>query len=65
MKRHIIAGLIYGVFMFIGMEIIFPLLRDKEITAETLTAGAFIWGIAGVIFGYFIFKQKPKPVVKQ
>lgn len=65
MKKHIIAGLIYGVFMFIGMEIVFPLLRGREITAGTLVAGAFIWGLAGVLFGYFILRQKPKTVEKQ
>ncbi|MGV3458885.1 MAG: hypothetical protein ACO1N9_00375 [Flavobacterium sp.] len=65
MKKHVIAGLIYGMFMFIAMEIIFPLLRSREITAATLTAGAFIWGFAGIIFGYFISRQKPKTVEKQ
>lgn len=65
MKKHIIAGLIYGVFMFIAMEIVLPLLRDNEITAATLAVGAFIWGFAGIIFGYFISRQKPKPVEKQ
>lgn len=65
MKKHIIAGVIYGVFMFVVMEIIFPIIRDREITPGTLTAGIFIWGLAGIIFTYLMSRQKPKPVEKQ
>ena len=38
--------------MFIIMSFVFPYFYDQEITLKSISLGAVIWTIAGLLFGY-------------
>lgn len=50
------AGLSWGVFMFLFMTIIIPLLQKEEITKEKVMISIPIWTIGGLLFGYTMKK---------
>ena len=45
------SGLYFGVFMFLCMVIIYPLIRGKEITLEDIMIGIPLWIIGGLVWG--------------
>ena len=45
------SGLYFGVFMFLCMVIIYPLIRGKEITLEDIMIGMPLWIIGGLVWG--------------
>lgn len=51
MKKWVKEGLIWGVTMFLGMTIFFPLYEGKEITVKSVVVGIILWGIGGLLFG--------------
>ena len=50
-KTWIRSGLFYGLFMLISMEIIFPLIENKEISQKRILIGVPIWLICGLAWG--------------
>ncbi|MFT6192966.1 MAG: hypothetical protein ACJAV8_002416 [Polaribacter sp.] len=46
------TGLSWGAFMFIIMSFVFPYFYGQEITLKSISLGAVIWTIAGLLFGY-------------
>lgn len=63
MKTWIKIGLLWGLFMFLIMNIIFPLLNSEKITLPRLLMGAVIWLIGGFLFGR-VFKKPTKKQAK-
>lgn len=60
MKSWIKFGLIWGVFMFLMMNIVFPLWDKKDITLKNILIGIPFWTIGGLIFGYVSRKKDNK-----
>ena len=48
----LISGLLFGLFMFIAMEILYPLIAEHEITPKALLIGIPLWLIGGLGWGY-------------
>jgi len=46
------AGLGWGLFMYIFMTILFPLMKGETITQKGLLIGIPLWTIGGLVFGY-------------
>lgn len=46
------SGLWVGLFMYVAMEIIFPVIDQKEITQKSLLIGIPFWLICGLGWGY-------------
>ena len=53
-KKWLKSGLFYGVFMYISMIIIFPLMKGEEITLRRLLIGIPFWHIGGLGWGYLM-----------
>ena len=51
-KNWLIAGLYFGLFMFVSMVIVFPLIAGKEISLESIVIGIPLWTIGGLGWGY-------------
>jgi len=51
-KNWLKAGLLWGLFMYIGMTFIFPLIEQEQITQKSMLRGIPIWLIGGLIMGY-------------
>jgi hypothetical protein len=51
-KNWLKSGLFFGLFMFVTMMILFPLIGQKEITQKSLLIGLPIWLICGLFWGY-------------
>lgn len=51
-KSWLASGLSWSAFMFVLMEVIFPLLTYQQITLKRLSLGIVIWSIGGLAFGY-------------
>ena len=55
-------GLSWGGFMFLFMDIIFPLFEGEVLKLMKLVIGAIFWTLGGLLFGYvmkkFMFKQQ-------
>lgn len=50
-KNWLKSGLYFGVFMFLSMVIIYPLIQGKEITLENIMIGVPLWVVGGLIWG--------------
>lgn len=50
MKKWMKAGLNWGLFMFVIMTFIWPLIDGEEITIKNVLIGFFLWGILGSFF---------------
>lgn len=50
-KKWFKSGLIFGVFMFILMNIIYPLIGQEEITKKSILIGIPLWLISGLVWG--------------
>lgn len=46
------AGLYFGLLMFVTMEIVSPLIANKEITLKSIFIGIPLWTICGLAWGY-------------
>lgn len=51
-KNWLKSGLYFGLFMFVSMVIIYPLIKGKEITFESMAIGVPLWIIGGLSWGY-------------
>ena len=52
----IIQGLAWGAFMFLMMELIFPLIDKEEIIFSNLIKGGVVWLVGGLAFGIVMRK---------
>jgi len=48
----LITGLYFGLFMFVAMVIVYPLLIGKKIDLQSLVVGIPLWMIMGLAWGY-------------
>ena len=46
------AGLFFGLFMYLFMVVLFPLIQGETLTQRGLLIGIPIWAIAGLVFGF-------------
>jgi hypothetical protein len=60
MKNWVVAGLVWGAFMFLIMNIVFPLCNDKKISGWEMLIDIPLWIIGGLIFGYLSRKKTVK-----
>jgi hypothetical protein len=50
--RWLVSGLLFGLFMFIAMEILYPLIGEHKITLRAFLIGIPLWLIGGLGWGY-------------
>lgn len=60
MKSWMKFGLIWGVVMFIILNIIFPLVDGEKIIVGKLLLFFPLWLVFGIIFGYISQSRKKK-----
>ena len=51
-KQWLRAGLLFGLFMFIIMEILYPLIQGENLTKKGLLTGIITWTLAGFLFAF-------------
>jgi len=51
-RKWLVPGLLFGLFMFIAMEVLYPLIGGYEITQKALLISIPIWLIGGLGWGY-------------
>ena len=51
-KRWIVRGLLWGLFMFLTLAIVIPLLDHVQLNANRVLRSLLVWIIMGLIFGY-------------
>ena len=51
-KNWLKSGLFFGLFMFVIMTFIFPLIEQEQITQKSILIGIPVWLIGGLFFGY-------------
>lgn len=51
-RKWLVSGLLFGLFMFIAIEILYPLIAEHEITLRALLIGIPLWLIGGLVWGY-------------
>ena len=47
-KHWLKSGLFFGLFMFVIMQILFPLIENKKITPKSILIGIPLWLICGL-----------------
>ena len=52
LKKWQKAGFAWGLFMFLIMTIVWPLIDGDEITVKSVIVGIIIWAVAGLAFGW-------------
>ena len=57
MKNWIKYGLFWGLFMLIGMTILFPLI-DGTFSITRFLIGIPVFTIFGLLWGYLLFRKK-------
>ncbi|MEA3424689.1 MAG: hypothetical protein U9R46_00445 [Bacteroidota bacterium] len=59
-------GLSWGYFMFVAMDIVYPLLVGESYSAVKFLIGIVVWTLIGLLFGYvmkqMVFKRNPDPM---
>lgn len=60
MKNWIKFGIIWGVFMFLVLNIGFPLYDGEPLEIKNMAIGFPVWIVFGLIFGYVSRKKGPK-----
>ena len=69
LKQHLFGGFVWGVFMFIIIEIVFKLMENEAITTKSILFGLVWWiVIAGGTFGvanYYIAQYLKKRAEKK
>jgi len=53
-EKWLRAGLIWGLFMYISMTMLFPLIEGESLTQKKLLIGIPLWIIGGFGYGYMI-----------
>ncbi|RCS28415.1 hypothetical protein DUT90_01085 [Polaribacter sp. WD7] len=63
MKLWIKNGLGWGIWMFIAMTFVWPLIEGEIITLKLVIVKFIFWMLAGLIFGYIMtkFQKQRKP----
>jgi lipid-A-disaccharide synthase-like uncharacterized protein len=61
----ILAGLVWGGFMFITMHYVAPWLRGEEATEQSLAINIPLWIITGIGWGYFMKRYMIKQRLKK
>ncbi|HHV03479.1 MAG: hypothetical protein WCQ69_07020 [Bacteroidales bacterium] len=51
-KNWLKSGLFFGIFMFVSVVIIYPLIKGSEITSKSILIGIPLWLICGLVWGY-------------
>lgn len=51
-----LEGLIWGLFMFVIMAIIFPLIKGDGITKKNILISIPLWTIGGLLYGFIVNK---------
>ncbi len=59
-KNWLKSGLFFGLFMYVSMIIIFPLIKGEEITQRNLLIGLPFWLIGGLGWGYMMKRWMSK-----
>lgn len=59
-KSWLKSGLFFGLFMYVTMILIFPLIKGEEITQRSLLVGFPFWIIGGLGWGYIMKKWMNK-----
>jgi hypothetical protein len=59
MKSWIKFGLIWGVFMFLILNIAFPLFDKEPLNINKMLVSFPFWLVGGLIFGYVSRKKTP------
>ncbi|WP_439127999.1 hypothetical protein [Polaribacter sp.] len=64
MKNWIKIGLGWGIWMFLAMAFIWPLIDGEDITLKLVIIKFIFWMICGLVFGYLIAKfRKYKHII--
>lgn len=58
MKDWVKVGLGWGVWMFLAMAFVWPLIEGEKIILKTVIIKCIYWIIAGLVFGYLSAKYK-------
>ena len=58
MKDWVKVGLVWGVWMFLAMAFVWPLIDREGITLKTVIIKFIYWIIVGLVFGYLSAKYK-------
>lgn len=53
-KYFLKLGLLFGLFMFVSMVFVFPLIINEEITKKSILLGIPLWTISGLAWGYIM-----------
>lgn len=64
MKSWVKFGLGWGAFMFVMLNVIFPLIDGTGIEFYRLLTGIPVWLAFGLIFGYFSQRKKPQSKIE-
>ncbi len=54
------SGLIFGLFLYVFMEVLYPLISGKGITPQELLIGIPLWTCGGLVYGYMMKKMTRK-----
>lgn len=58
MKKWVKVGLVWGIWMFLGITFIKSLIFGEVITLKVVIIESFLWMIAGLLYGYISDKYK-------
>jgi hypothetical protein len=56
MKKHIKEGISWGVWMFVFMALLFPLIKGEEITFLRILFAIPFWALSGFFISFVIRK---------
>lgn len=59
-KSWLKSGLLWGLFMFVSMVLIYPMIKGVEITQESILIGIPLWLIVGLGWGYTMKRSMNK-----
>ena len=65
MKKWVKVGLVWGIWMFLGITFIKSLIFGEVITLKVVIIESFLWMIAGLLYGYICLMtnlKKGKPI---
>ena len=58
MKSWVRFGLIWGLFMMLMINVVFPLIDGTGITWQKIAVAVPVWAVFGLIFGYVSQRKK-------
>ena len=56
MKKHIKEGVAWGVWMFVFMALLFPLIKGEEITLLSILFAIPFWAFSGFFISFVVRK---------